>query len=154
VTSRRAQCGTRVPVGTGLGNLPTSVNVKPNRFLTETHWEGGRVFVQLIENSNQLNADKLAPGVGKIIKTRIVPDPTSSLTSGTGTYERISDGAALAQVGVVFTLWTAVHISRLQRLDCKRCKKDETTRLAKARQNRRANNSQPPLHVAVIVAVT
>ena len=35
----------------------TSVNVKPNRFsaTTETHSEGGRVFVQLNENSDQLN---------------------------------------------------------------------------------------------------
>ena len=37
----------------------TSVNVKPNRFsaTTETHWEGGRILVQLNENSDQLNGD-------------------------------------------------------------------------------------------------
>ena len=45
VTSRIAQWGTYIPVGTGFGNLETSYNVKCNRFST-TGGEGTVLTVQ------------------------------------------------------------------------------------------------------------
>jgi len=62
VTSRRAQWGTRVPEGIGLGNLRAnystmliSIDSLPPR---RTHEEGGRVFLQLVTYSDQLITDK------------------------------------------------------------------------------------------------
>lgn len=59
---------------------------------------------------------------------RTVPDPVSSLASGTCTYKGISDGAAFTQVGVVRATWAKVHGSWQQRADGERCKGDETFR--------------------------
>ena len=59
MTLRRDQKGRRIPGGTGLGNLRTSVNVKPNRFsaTTEAYREAGRTIIQFDEYSDQLNPD-------------------------------------------------------------------------------------------------
>ena len=92
--------------------------------------------------------------VEKRTTTGIVRDPSSSLASATGTYERISDGAALAQVGVVNTTWAKVRLSRLQRPNSEHCKNDKTMRPTNARQNKQANDLPPPLHVPNMFAAT
>jgi hypothetical protein len=58
VTSMRAHLGTRVPEGIGLGKLgkvSQSGNSLPQR---STHAEGGIIFSQVDEYSDQLTADK------------------------------------------------------------------------------------------------
>jgi hypothetical protein len=81
-------------------------------------------------------------------------DPFRSLASVTCAYEGICDGAALAQVGVVRTTWANVYLSWIQRCDRERWKRDETLRLANARQTKQVNDSQPPLHVDIMYATT
>ena len=58
VTSIRAHWGTRIPEGTGFGNLRANYNVNRDRFSATvsqgTHDPGGKVLVQLVTHSDQL----------------------------------------------------------------------------------------------------
>jgi hypothetical protein len=76
------------------------------------------------------------PGFEKRMTT--IRGPCRSLASVTCAYERICDGAALAQVGVVRTTWANVYLSWIQRCDRERWKRDKTllVRLANARQTK------------------
>ena len=96
--------------------------------LQGTHIEGGRIFVQLVTYSDRLMTvthKHRENQVEKRTTTGIVPDPMFSLASGTCTYKGISDGATLAQVGVVSTIWARVRVPWLQRVDSERYKRDE-----------------------------
>ena len=108
------------------------------------------------EYRDQLVANISAPGVGERTTTRIVRDPISLLASATGTYERISDGAAHAQVGFFKSSWTKVHLPPWKRLYIERCKSKETIdRIEFAgRYYKRANDSHPALHVDNMYAAT
>jgi hypothetical protein len=68
----------------------------------------------------------------------IVRDPLCSLACITRTEEGICDGVAFAQIGVVRTGWPSVMVSRpWQRIDSKRCERDETTKARRCEDKQR-----------------
>ena len=132
--SRRAQKGTAVPAGTGLGNLWANHQAKRDRFpVAAGDSRRGRQIICAVEFVLRPTKVKyVSPGIRKKTSIKIVRNPFSSLTRATGADERICDGVAYTQIAVVRTAWSRVGVSWHQGIDGERCKRDKSTRFVEA----------------------
>jgi hypothetical protein len=152
----RAHKGTRVPAGTGLGNLRANYHLShQTQWILWGNLQPGKQNICAVGNifriaDCQIHERKTCE---KRTTRCVVRDPFLSLACVARTQEGICDGVTLAQVVTLNAGRPRIVVSLGERIDGERCERDKTTRLADARQTKEGD-SQPPWHVEMRYAAT